>query len=757
MIIADFEILDDQVRYSDSRIVTIKGEAASEQLSPGMNYRLIGRWITHPRHGKQFSFSSFTVEEPADQEAIITYLQQCEGIGPLTAKNIYSKYGDQSVEMLRENPEEVGKVTPRFSPEKAVEASNLLKRNQRLERTKLGLMQLLKGRHFPKKTIDNVIADWGADGESAIKANPYLLMRYRGCGFGNTDKMYLDLGHDPSRLKRQALCAHYSISRDASGDTWFASSVPRKAIESQVSGSGINPHRAMSLSKRAGLLTSRHDQYRNEYWAMSIKALNEANLALRVAEMSEGEHNWPSVDSLPDLSDHQRQELGKALQSRIAVFRGSPGTGKTYSTSRVIQAVISAYGTDQVAVCAPTGKAAVRITEAMSQAGLDIPARTIHSLLEVIAEDGSISFSRGENNPLDQKFIFVDETSMVDTDLMNSLLSATDSATHVLLIGDENQLAPVGHGAPLRDIVNAGVSCGELTEIQRNSGAIVKACAEIRDRNRFTSENRLQLPEGNLAHIEKSTPEGQIQEIENYFNRIKSAENFDPIWDVQVLVAVNKKSPLGRKPLNKRLQVLLNPHGKRIEGNKFRVGDKIINTQNGWFPSVDENSPLANADGKVYVANGEQAEVLEVEVNKTIARLSSPDRMIIIPKGITKESGNDNEEQSSDNGCSWELGYAISVHKSQGSEWPVVLCLIDSHPSAKLVQTRNWLYTGISRAKKYCLTIGKRDIAQSICKRDGLRRKTFLTELIQEEREPAELIDELSTLVSATFGELVGV
>jgi len=339
---------------------------------------------------------------------------------------------------------------------------------------------------------------------------------------------------------------------------------------------------------------------------------------------------------------------------------------------------------------------------------------------------------------------------MLDVSLMASLLSARGPGTRVLFIGDTNQLAPVGHGAPLRDLIAAGVPTGTLTEIRRNSGRIVRACAEIRDLHRISVGNKLNIEAGeNLALIECETPEDQIATLDAIMGQFLNANprKFDPVWDVQILGPIRKrKSPLGCKSLNPKLQDLLNPHGQRAPGNPFRVGDKIINSKNGWLPAVDGTAdPNANAEGKVYVANGEQAEVLQVETNKTVVRLQNPDRVILIPRGTqddAKEGGEDreadqgaappdsDESESTGTGCNWELAPMISGHKSQGSEWPVVIVVLDE--MGMRVATRNWLYTCVSRGKVFCLMVGKRSVMDEMCRKDGLRRKTFLAERIKE-------------------------
>jgi len=300
-----------------------------------------------------------------------------------------------------------------------------------------------------------------------------------------------------------------------------------------------------------------------------------------------------------------------------------------------------------------------------------------------------------------------------------------------LFVGDPDQLSPVGHGAPLRDMIAMGLPCGHLKEIQRNAGRIVRACAEIRDKHRFATSKKIDLsgeqPE-NLLLIERAQPAGQLNELKQLLGRIQAGGKRDAVWDVQVVCAVNEKSPLARKALNKELQSLLNPQGEKCEPNPFRVGDKIICTANGLLPAEDSRQDAAGEDGRIYVANGELARVEKVKEKYTVAKLTAPDRVVRIPRGEGKE-GNET-------GCAWELGYVISVHKSQGSEWPILVVMLDSYPGAVMLCDRHWIYTAISRAKELGILIGKKTVAENMCRKSHMwKRKTFLCEGVEELRE----------------------
>jgi exodeoxyribonuclease V alpha subunit len=444
---------------------------------------------------------------------------------------------------------------------------------------------------------------------------------------------------------------------------------------------------------------------------------------------------WPT--KFPDdLSPHQVEQLQRATTHSLGVLGGSPGTGKTYTAARLIRAVGQVIGFDQIAAACPTGKAAVRLTEALNGEGLPIAAKTIHSLLQVEqgGEDGGWRFAHDRNNPLPFKVLVFDEFSMCDVDLAASLFAARARGTLVLIIGDVNQLPPVGHGAPLRDMIAAGVPYGELREIKRQQSeggrvhAVIQACADIRDGKPFQCREE-------LRHINAPSAAYQVDAMVDTVNRSARELGVHPVWGVQVLCAVNSKSELSRKELNRVLQAQLNPMPAE-HGSPFRVNDKVVNTKNGYFPLVEAPPKVEdvqlNKDGKAYSANGELGEVMLVESKFLHVRLSAPDRFILVPRGEADvNDDNEKDDEASGTGCNWDLGYALSVHKFQGSEIPVAVVMIDE--SAKRVCSREWIYTALSRGKQQVYLIGKLSVAHAFCKRTAIdKRKTFLKEKIQQ-------------------------
>jgi exodeoxyribonuclease V alpha subunit len=761
--------------------ITIKGQAEADDLDYHLTYRLYGRWSEYKnrRTGKsetQFHFDSFVLAAPHDKAGIIAYLAKAGeglGIGRARASTLYTSFGQDAVRACREAPEQAAAAIKGWDPADARRLAAKLAEQAHLEAVSIELTGLLANRGFPKATAKHAIDLWGNVATAVIARDPYKLMAFRGCGFKRCDRMYIDLKLPPARMKRQALCAWYSIARDSDGHSWFPAEQAVAGIKQNVGGCELNPAKALTLAKRAGLLSFQRtggidnreliDQGGRLWVAETKKADHERFIAEQLTAAASEPHEWPDVASLCGPSEHQRDTLAAALTGPVAILGGAPGTGKTYTAAAAILTILAQHGADSIAVAAPTGKAAVRITEALAGYGVPLRARTIHSLLKIeVQPDGSWGFHFRQGRPLPFKYIVVDESSMIDTDLMASLLAAIGKDTQLLFVSDISQLPPVGHGAPLRDMIAAGLPYGELREIRRNSGAIVRACAAIRDGGQWGGVERIDIDAGeNLRIVEAASPEQQTAAMLGLLDWAKG-KGFDPVWDCQVLAAVNAKSPLSRRELNKLLQHKLN-QSPGVEGCPFRVGDKIVNTKNSRFKSAadpaavasDSSDPAAiewtgDKGDDIYVANGDLAEVVEVEDKRLIARLVIGDATIAIPRGKPRggqgeseadgdPDPDDDEAKSPNTGCTWDLAYCLSTHKAQGSEWGMVIVMLDEYPGARMVCSREWLYTAISRGKRLTLLVGKEAVAKQMCRKVALgHRKTFLRELIERERSKVE-------------------
>ncbi len=736
---------------TDGRSVVI--DAAPTAFSRGIRYRFLGRWEEGKR-GPQFRAGSYIHDEPHSRVGVVKYLTSvCCGVGEKTADKLWVAYGTDAVKLLREEPDRIA-TDGHLSIDAARDAARDLARFAGVEKTRVDLFGLFSGRGFPGKLVEHALSKWGAAAPDVIRRCPFrlLMARLPGCGFKRTDKLFLDMGGKRTSLKRQALAGWNALREDRTGSTWLAAESVVKAIEDAVPGAA-NPVEAIRLAVRGGLVRVLRDGPRR-WVAAADHARAEQRVADAVARLRRGDVLWPigqatvSVaqgDGLPSV--HQRLSIALATRESIGCYTGGPGTGKTHSLSFLLHAIVRLFGESSVCVAAPTGKASVRTTQALADRGLGLRATTIHQLLEIgrNGHDGQgWGFERNRNNPLAERFVIVDEASMIDTSLMADLLDACGDGTQVLFVGDPFQLAPVGHGAPLRDFLAANVAGGELSEVRRNAGWIVRACAEIKLGRRPAIADTFDLDSDdpkNLRFAECRTEE-TVDFIESTLLGMK---RFDPVWDCQILVATNDKSDVSRKAVNARLGKVLNPDGRRVPGIPFAVGDKVICTRNSRLTSAhtfnkgseDATQYSVDCEAEVYVANGEIGRVQAIGPAGMVFAASG--KLVWVPKSKPRPADDEQSEADTPSGGGamgdFEPAWAVTGHKSQGSEWPVVIVVADKAGAA--VADRNWWYTAISRAAKACLIVGDKAAFEAQCRRQSLAlRKTYLAELILASTNP---------------------
>jgi len=730
----------------------LAGESDPTELKPQLPYRFYGTWDMQNKYGPTFKHNSFSPVTPHGKAGIVIYLKQCRNVGDATAYALWEAFGGDAVRTLREHPDEAADaVGSRFTLAKAKEAAEDLERMKAAENLTIELHNLFDGRGFGKQCVRQTLRLWGAGAVALLTRQPYRSLALRGVGFPKADKFYLDLGKPPERLSRQALCLIYAVQQESNkgGHVWVPLGTVIEFLRASIAGADVQPGRALKFALRLKQVVTRIDADGNVWVAETIRAETEERVAELLTEgLVEKNTAWPSLDSphFADLTDHQREQLAKALGGRIGILGGRPGTGKTFTLARLVKAIVEKHGEQAICVCCPTGKAAVRCAESLIDSGCTgIEPKTIHRTLKVLTADDGWTFEHGEHNPLDERFIIVDETSMVPIPLMRSLLAARARGACVLFIGDVNQLPPVDYGAPLRDMIAAGMPYGELSEIHRNAGTIVKACSAICDGNVWLPAPNLDLQKedpDNLVLIQSGSAYAPAKVL-HLLETIRDTSPMDPVWDVQVVVAVNKKSGLSRVMLNRKLQDLLNP-SPPDKTTPFRVGDKVIQLKNSPLPlaarrenrKTGDTEWAANKEDKVMVANGEIGRVIHAEKTKTVVSFTGPDRTVMVFRGAGNGNGENGDEEAAETGCDLDLAYAVTCHKLQGSQAPVVIVCLDEYPGATGTHgicDRAWFYTAISRAEKACFLVGRKHVADAMChKRYIHRRQTNLVALIRE-------------------------
>ncbi|HZZ79638.1 MAG TPA: AAA family ATPase [Gemmataceae bacterium] len=722
------------------------------EFSVGLSYRFFGKWVTHDHHGEQFRFDSHVLEPGQGQAGVIAYLSRSGiGIAAAEAKRLWNSYGTEAIAKLRDDPAAVIADGVLTDAAKVHTAAELLRKMAEDEPTRLALFELFASRGIPKAAVAACIKAWGAKAPAIIRRDPFamLVRDIPGVGFRRADKMYLDLGGNPTRLKRQMLAAWHAMHTAGTGNTWEVEGLLHRAILQAVGTMEASlSDRAIALGIHAAWIKKRTDAA-GHWYAEYGNAAAEERLAKHARRIQSHRSLWPTVTEA-DLADpHQRGKLAEIAAAPLAILAGTPGTGKTFTAAVLIRKLLAVRPGIRISVCAPTGKAAVRITDAMRRSGLNLTATTIHQLLEV---DGNTHgddwrFQRNEHRKLDAQVVVLDEGSMGDTALIAALFAAIPFDGNVLIVGDPYQLSPVAHGAPLRDLITVGVPTALLTEIKRNSGAIVAACAKIKDGDRFEVYNRVNEEAGqNLICIPTADTDSQLQTVVNMVGSLRS-KGIDPVWESQVLTATNDKSAISRKGLNTVLQNLLNPQREGLTADtvnaQYRPGDKVICLKNArmtlWERFTDAAceryhvGDFRKTTEDVYIANGDMGRVLAVDPNSAVVQFLMPDRIVKVVTGKKKKKDADggSDDSSDSERADFDLAYAITVHKSQGSEWPVTFTMIDEN--AGQVASREWWYTAISRAGRIAFLIGKPAVLYRQASRVSLqKRKTFLVEIMKE-------------------------
>lgn len=296
--------------------ITIKVKAPEGDLRRDLNYRLLGKWVNHPKYGWQFHGSSFTTSRPLGRRGIVAYLQQAPGIGPTIAEALYASFGQQAVKKLREDPCIASSLISRFPEHRAKKAAGWLEQHSALEAVSIELTDLFARRHFPGHLHKLCISVWGTDAPAVIRDNPYQLLRFPGVGFLKADRLWLDLGKDPAAIERQAFCLWHAAS-GASGNTWISRDAGLSALRAGISSADVKSIEAFERAKQLSKIVTHTDEDGRQWFSARGRAEQERTVAACVAELSQDESCWPSVAEYLTLSDHQRTELGKAFRGPV--------------------------------------------------------------------------------------------------------------------------------------------------------------------------------------------------------------------------------------------------------------------------------------------------------------------------------------------------------------------------------------------------------------------------------------------------------
>ena len=680
-------------------LVTVVGHAAA--VAPGEWLTASGEWVNDRTHGQQFRAHFVRTAEPSSVEGIERYLGSgmIRGIGPVYARKLVRAFGGKVFDVIEAEPERlrgvagIGKVRARRITDAWA--------GQKVVRE---IMVFLHGHGVGTARAVRIFRTYGADAVEVMTENPYRLARdIRGIGFRTADAIAMKLGIGRTAMVRvragigHALAeamdeGHCGLPEDELG--------PLAAGLLEVPAGQVRA--ALDLELADGAVVA---DTVGETRCVFLGGLHRAErvIAGRLAEIAGGPRPWSPIDpdrALPwverttglALARDQAGAVRMALAAKVSVITGGPGVGKTTIVNAILR-ILSARGVG-ILLCAPTGRAARRMTETT---GLE--AKTIHRLLEVDPRTGG--FKRGRDRPLDCELLVVDETSMVDVRLMRALVAAVPDGAALLVVGDVDQLPSVGPGQVLADLIASGtVPVARLTEVFRQAtrSRIVTAAHGI---------NRGAIPdlsppagESDFYFVPAGDPETAVARvIELVQTRIPRRFGLDAVRDIQVLCPMNRGG-CGARALNVELQAALNPAGeRRVErfGWTFAPGDKVMQVENDYEKGV-------------YNGDIGRIEDVEPDAGELVARFESRD--------LTYGFG--------------ELdalvpAYAVTVHKSQGSEYPAVVIPVLTQHYAML--RRNLLYTAVTRGKRLVVLVGqKKAVAIAVRNASGLRRWSKLDE-----------------------------
>ena len=668
-------------------------------IAPGEKLRLTGDWVEHPIYGKQIKVSGCEIEKPTTLSGIEKYLSSgmIRGIGPATAKVLIKAFGEETLDVLYSDPERLLDV-PGIGPKRA----KMIMESYAEQAQQREAMIFLQSYGVTPSLAVKIFKQYGENVKQVIRQNPYRLVEdVEGIGFKTADKIAASLGIEPDSEHRLSAGVKHTLAEATNGTGHCY--LPREELSAYAQRLlGNEPEvieRTIDSLILAHSLTAQILPGEGEesvvavYLPMTYRA--ETEVARRLREMYDAMPNSMATDLSAQIDElervegvtfhpQQRQAIETAVQSGMTVITGGPGTGKTTIIKCIIK-LLSVHG--DIALAAPTGRAAKRMSEACG-----MEAKTIHRLLEYGGEEGD--FARGVDSPLEIDTLIIDEMSMVDIFLMRSLLRALVPGMRLIMVGDSDQLPSVGAGNVLSDILQSGVIPSvRLTEIfrQDEKSMIVYNAHRI---NRGEAP-RLNAKGSDFFFERAASPMDAAKKIVHLCaSRLPGFTGLDPVRQMQVL-SPTKKGDCGVWMLNQLLQSEFNPAAphkqERVRGDTtFREGDKVMQTRNNYQLKWKKEGVFAWEDGQ-GVFNGDIGFVTAIDPQERTIEVQFDDERI-----ATYEGGDIDD---------LELAYCISVHKSQGSEFPVVVMPAVGGPPMLL--TRNLLYTAVTRARRLVMIVGR--------------------------------------------------
>ena len=689
---------------------------------PGEMIVAEGSYKVHPVFGEQFQIESFTKIMPEGTDAIYKYLASgaVKGIGPVSAEKIVDKFGEDTFDVLQNHPEWLSDIKG-ISPKKALQIGETFSRIFMSVRTIEFFTE-----YFSAATAMKIFQRFGENAVETVRRSPYVLLdNIQNIRFDSVDKMALDLGYKPDDEERVFSGVRHILNNALyqSGNCYIPEDILLRESSAEL---GIPLEKIASMMPRIPLRFGVVKRVHGGIPSYALTAVEEAErfISSKLHELTNESVPFrvsgieDEIDFLEgkygiSYAEKQKEAIVSSVNNGVTVLTGGPGTGKT----TVIKAIIDIFSSLKLsfALCAPTGRAAKRISEVSG----GHEAKTIHRLLETsFDKEGRHVFVHNEHSPLMYKAVIVDEMSMVDVFLMQALLKAIKHGTYLILIGDSDQLPPVGAGNVLSDIISSGVfNVIKLNEIFRQA----KESLVIMNAHRINSGTvpELDCRTKDFFFIEKHDHNEILQLISSLcVTRLPKRYGYDPLEDIQVVTPA-RKGPLGSNGLNNYLQPFFNPADrskteKKFGDTVFRVGDKVMQIKNDYDLEWEKDGFTGNG-----IFNGDIGIIKSIDPRRELMIIDFDGKKTKYDFAFLEEL---------------EHAYAVTVHKSQGSEYPVcIIPLFNGFPSQ--LMTRKILYTAVTRAKNMVILIGPRNAVSFMVANDrAAGRCTALCEYLKDQK-----------------------
>ena len=709
--------------------ITDKGEeftlvGSFSHISVSEKIKAKGRWKEHPVYGKQFSVEEYQLEVPDSLFGIEQYLASgaIKGIGKAIAARIVKKFKEDSLRIMEEEPERLAEIHG-ISMQKAMDIAT----NLSGQREQQDIFLLLQGYGISLNLSYKIYQHFQGETLRVLQENPYRIAEeLEGVGFKKCDELAKKVGVEKESPFRMRAGINYTLLQgEWHGHCYLPFSILKREAE-RILEMPLEDleEQLLELQLQGKVKVKGENVYRAGTYYREMRVASRL-LQLNVEEEEAHVDSWEkAIDKLLErekitLDPLQRKAVSLAASSGVLVITGGPGTGKTTTIKTILQ-LFTGQG-KSIALAAPTGRAAKRMGEAT-----DYPAKTLHRLLEYMGredqeqEDRDFSlFQRNEENPLEYDVLIVDEMSMVDLYLMDALLRAVPVGCRLILVGDSEQLPSVGAGNVLKDIIASQcmktISLKKIFRQAMESDIVVNA-----HKINQGIEPDLGKKSKDFFFIRGQEPKQILENIAILMKeKLPKYLSTDPL-SIQVM-SPQKKGLLGVENLNRFLQERLNPPGKNKpeyegSGNIFRLGDKVMQIKNdyqlAWEIPGNFNLPIESGEG---VFNGDIGKITEINAYQKTVTVFFEERKVVY-------SFQDLENL--------ELAYAITIHKSQGSEYPAVL--LPMYPGPKMLMSRNILYTAITRAKScVCLLGHPKVFLEMLHNEQELKRYSGLAQQLQ--------------------------